>query len=475
MKDTVIYGLASSVQKLIPLFTLPIITKHLGKAAVSTYDISFVYAMLFSWFVILGQDSAAASYYFDKENSAATKSKIVSYSLYIQLLSMVIMLSGIFLSRKLIAGLLFKGDANLQYFWSIALAMIPGHILLNYTLSVLRWNLKSVQYMCLCLFNTVATIVTVVGLVKFLNGSIKSIFIAYILSLFLTGLGGLWLIRKQILVKVAPVDFAMVRRLILFGLPFALSSFFNQLIPAIDRTFLLHFHYSGSALAEYGLGVRLGGFIALITSSFAMAVVPYVMSIWNDENSENQVSQIFVGSSCVMFASIPVILIFKGVLMAIFTDGTYGVTAQLLPFFFFGWVFDMLIYFGMLGIYRSRKAVPALLILISGTIVSAILNLLCIPVFGVYGAAFAFACAKLVLFIINCWYSRRYFRLSIHIKTVGPVLLFSIALSVVAYWVPVAVYCCIVPLSVVALFFLLRNQPFMQKLSEIVGLAPRRI
>ena len=52
VKDTVVYGVANAVQKLVPFFVVPLVVHQLGQEALKIYDVSFVYAYLFSWLLI---------------------------------------------------------------------------------------------------------------------------------------------------------------------------------------------------------------------------------------------------------------------------------------------------------------------------------------------------------------------------------------------------------------------------------------
>ena len=70
MKDSLVYGIANAIQKMIPFFIIPIVTGYLGQDALKIYDVSFVYAHLFSWLIISGQDAAAAILYFDEKKKA---------------------------------------------------------------------------------------------------------------------------------------------------------------------------------------------------------------------------------------------------------------------------------------------------------------------------------------------------------------------------------------------------------------------
>ena len=61
VKDSFAYGIANTAQKLVPFFIIPIVTSYMGQQALKVFDVSFLYAYIFSWLIISGQDAAASS------------------------------------------------------------------------------------------------------------------------------------------------------------------------------------------------------------------------------------------------------------------------------------------------------------------------------------------------------------------------------------------------------------------------------
>lgn len=137
----------------------------------------------------------------------------------------------------------------------------------------------------ICFFNTFCSIALVFIFLALKKSNLTALFSIYIVTTSLTALIALWLIRKKLLINIFPLQLAVVYKLIIFGLPFALFSFFHQLIPSVDRFFLLQSEYAAQ-LPEYSLSVKLGGCISLLTSSFAMAFSPYAFRLWNEHGAE---------------------------------------------------------------------------------------------------------------------------------------------------------------------------------------------
>jgi O-antigen/teichoic acid export membrane protein len=412
LKDSLIYGLANVLQKLVPFLIIPVITRLFGSEGLKLYDLSFVYAYLFSWLIILGQDNAASVFYFSNKNASERK-KILHHGLIIQL-AVLALCSLLFLPlRKFFASQLFSSEKNVADFWLKALLIVPGHIVLNYVLNILLWKERKRTYLTLC-FLQVAISLGGVLLTLIFTANLNWIFASLITATTVTAVVGLLLVRSD--VSFPGLDKSLLKQLAWMGLPFALTSFFHQLMPSIDRYYLLHYNY-GASLGQYALAVKIGGLLSMVSSAFLLAFTPYSMNRIFEKEGEVQISSLFHFVSSVLFLCIPVLLLFKDGLISFFAGASYTEAAPLLPFFFWGWAFDLLFYFSILGVYKSKKSHLMLVFFVAGTLLIAVLNRGLVPTYGIYGAAISFCAAKLFLFVLPLVLLRKHFKLAVHLPS----------------------------------------------------------
>lgn len=435
LKDSVVYGLANAVQKLGPFVIVPLVIKVLGQKAYTTYDVSFVSAYLFSWLVVLGQDVAASILYFDERKTGFDKANVIASSLLLQLLFLLLLalLLGPFVNG--IANALFAKDKAVADWWPKALWLLPGQVLYYQALNVLLWQKQKASYVWLCAVHTAFSIGSAAVSLLLLHGGIASLFYSLVCSVNAAGLVGLYLIRRPVFRSLLPVNKSLLKKLVGLGLPFALTAFFQQLLPAVDRFFLLEYNY-GDALAPYLLASKLGTLVNFITSAFGLAFTPYALAKLNEEAAEEEIGSLFRFVSVTAFLALPFLLLFKDVLIAVFADASYREATKLLPFFFFGWVFDLFGYFTVLGIYRSHKTHLSLLLFAIGAAVVSLLNLLFIPLLGLYGAALSFCAGKAVLFFLSLFWLKKYFPLHLHPASFTAALLLSAMCCSLAYVLP---------------------------------------
>ena len=455
MRDSLWYGLASVLQKLIPFLVIPLVISRLGSEAFKAYDVCFLYAILVSWLIVVGQDNAASILYFDAGGEWG-KPKVLLNGMLNQLVLLVVLGTVLYVFRDLFSAWLFNNDPSLTSFWPRALWILPGQVILNYCLNILIWEGRKVKYLLLCIVQVVFTLALVYLSLVFWNGSTIDLFTIIVgVTGFCASLG-LYLVRHALFTKESAWSPALAKQMLLLGAPFALTSFFQQALPSVDRYFLLHHHFN-EQLPVYALGSKMSGVLSVASGAFIIAFTPYSMKKIHEADGERELSLLFRFVSVAALVAIPVILLFKGWLLDFFADDRYSDATYLLPFFFFAWVFDLFSYFWMLAIYRSRKSHLVLLIFLSGLVMVSVLNSILVPRYGIYGAAISLCITKFLLFIIPMYLLRKYFIVEIHYLS----FMGFLALAVGACWLilhlPVLQYVGILAIIVLSTLFYLRK------------------
>jgi O-antigen/teichoic acid export membrane protein len=254
--------------------------------------------------------------------------------------------------------------------------------------------------------------------------------------------------------------------LFLLGIPFALTSFFHQLLPAIDRFFLIQYNFS-QQMGPYILAVKLGSLINFAASAFILAFTPYSLAKLNEKEAENDIANLFTMVSIAGFCLVPFLLVFKDLLIDLFADASFSMAGNLLPFFFWGWLFDLFSYFSTLGIYRSQKSILSLVLFAVGFVVVSAFNLLLIPVYGLYGAAVSFCVSKTFLFFVSLIMLRKHFHLRIHYRSFCFTMLIGAVCSYLIYVLPLAVNLVILGLLLLTSVAYFKKQTFASFFKKI--------
>ncbi len=83
-KDSVVYGSAAALSSLLNLLLLPFLTRLFSKAEYGALDGMMVLGTAFIAFIIMGQDSSIARYFYETEDPEERK-QIISQALFTEL------------------------------------------------------------------------------------------------------------------------------------------------------------------------------------------------------------------------------------------------------------------------------------------------------------------------------------------------------------------------------------------------------
>lgn len=450
LRDSAVFALASVVQKCVPFVLVPVITAHLGKEAFKVYDVALLYALLFSWLGVLGQDVAASVHYFDAEKSEVQRTRVLSSGLYIQAAATAVVLAVLALLHRPLGAAMFGGDAATAHGWTLALWGLPGAVVVNYTLNILRWVGRSGAYMALCSIQVAGALLPALYLVFARGQGLDAILWSHVGGSTAAGVAGLWLVRREAGENDAWLHptWSVLRPMISYGVVFGGAAFFFGLLPALDRSFLLRFGME-DVLPEYALAAKIGAIPALLITAVGLAVSTYAFRTWHRAGAAAEMHNLARVVLVLFLALVPVALVGKDWLVELFADSReYSRTAALLPFFLYGWVADGALYFAMLGMYKSKRALPPFIVLAASTGVAALLNVLLIPMLGATGAALAFALAKCMQVALSWWWSNRYWHIRLPVGLLLAALIVSLALSWSSYHLHTSVYILVVLLSI---------------------------
>lgn len=195
------------------------------------------------------------------------------------------------------------------------------------------------------------------------------------------------------------MDKILVKTLAKYSFPLMLSSVLVLLLGTFDR-FVLNSKSGLEDVAVYSLGFKLSNSIKVfIVTSIQLALSPVLMQKMNDKDHGTFYNQILQYFSIGLMFVILAVTLFGRELISIFTvEQIYGNAYLVVVLLAFGFYFEMVKDNVVIGLNIEKKT------LLSGSIsfvsagLSLGLNLLLIPIWGIYGAALAFVMIQLIYF-----------------------------------------------------------------------------
>ena len=193
------------------------------------------------------------------------------------------------------------------------------------------------------------------------------------------------------------------------------------LLSTIDR-YSLNYLGNLSDVAIYTLGFKIGGSIKVfIVSSVQLALTPMLMKRINDPNNKRLFQKVLTYFSFGLMWIILGLSIFgKEIILLIAKSPEYIEATNLIP------IIAMISFFGMakdsviMGLHVNKKTKIIGSLIVMAGIANLIFNIALIPLWGIYGAAWASLFAQIILFIFIYVFAQRSYKVNYEL---GKVLL----------------------------------------------------
>lgn len=281
VKDAFIYGGAIFINAVFMLLTIPVLTKNLS---INEYGIVDLFLTFLTFLVILfvfGQDSAVARFFYEYKSRRKRK-KIISESLYFQILFVVFFLPLVYFL------LLFYLDEDITLLLLIIL-QIPFFMLINFSQNILKWTFQKGKFIIISVGSSFIVLLGLILGFYFFEFSIREVFYVYLVSRIIFGLLGLFFVRKW-LCKI--YRFTIIKELIKYAYPFGIISLITIGLPFAERVIVLD-SLSTYELGLYSIALKLTFFVALPIQAFQTAWGPFVYSNFKNEQMYTLFNRVF--------------------------------------------------------------------------------------------------------------------------------------------------------------------------------------
>ena len=386
--DTAVYGISTIVGRFLSFLLVPFYTNVLvpGEYGIVTY----VYALIAFVNVIYsyGLESAYFKYTATLEEGDAKETFSTSF---LTLCGSSLFLSAlIFLWRSDIAAridlpvslsLILPCSAGMLAFDAIALVPFAS----------LRMERKAKTFALLKLLNIVINVVSNIVLLVFYRMGVEGVFISGVIASGATALMLLPVIFRHVTLSVRP---GLLSALMRFGLPTIPSGLAAMVIQVIDRPILRAFT-DDATVGIYQANYKLGIFMMLIVSMFDYAWRPFFFSTAKDSNAKEIFSRVLTYLVLGMSAVFLFFSLFIDDIVRLSYHGHYLIRSlywsglPIVPIVLLGYLFLGISTSVTAGLYIEKKTQWLIVGTATGAIINIVANYVLIPLYGIYGAAWA--------------------------------------------------------------------------------------
>ena len=408
-QETLIYGVGNVITRLVTFLLLPLLTNLLSPREYGQITLIYVFLGFMNIIYHYGLDAAFMRYYSSVESND-DKKPLFSTSLWLGVLtstffSILLIFSAPQISSFLLGEIIY---AHLFRFCAIILFLDSiSHV----PFALLRLQGRANYFVLIKLFNVLITLLCNIYFVVYkdcgLDGVFISVTIASAFTTFSVLLTSLRYIRFKFKNKI-------VKSLLRFGLPFLPAGLSTIAMESLDR-YLLSVLTNADTVGIYSVGYKLGIFMLLITTAFQYAWQPFFLKSGNHPESKALFATIFNYFMVVTtFAWLLITLFLPEIIN--FKIGKFWLIGPefheaktIVPIILMAYLFQGAYLNFLPGIYFKEKTHYIPLITGVGALVNLVINLILIPVYGMFGAAFATLIGHGTIAIVTFFVARRMF------------------------------------------------------------------
>ncbi len=395
-KNATIYVVFSFFTKSINFLLLPLYTAYLTTADYGIIGIISALTAFLSTIYTLSLAGAVNRFYVEYKNNEKCLDSLYS-TIFITILVNATLWTVISILGRKIFDTLLPGVNFYPYvfFGLLTIWMRPIYFLYQRILQAKQDGMK-VAYLdfCFTLINVGLTVFFVVVLKQKAEGVIK----AQTITAFIIAVGIAFVFLRKLKWKFNKEIFDKTMR---YSLPLIPHSLAGTTTTMIDR-FVINKNLGTSSVGIYNIAFQFGNIANIITAAFNQAYTPWFNQ--NVKNNKMEAIKKVAFLSTLAFSVVAMGLsLFSGEVLAVFAKGDFLKGVEYVPYLAFGYVLNGVYFLFATDLFYdisgggSRKLA---VITISSALLSFVLNVILIPLWGIQGAAIAFIAAK-TLFAIT--------------------------------------------------------------------------
>lgn len=419
--DTLIYGISSVLARFIGYLLVPLHTGVFSEDQYGVVSLIFAAIALFNVLFTLGMESAYIRYGKDREDA---KSIFKTLQLFLLGSSGLFVLI-IWVMQPVITPLIGLGNGDPILWMMLGILFFDTIAIVPF--AELRLVRKSISFAVIKTGNVMVNLGLNFYLILGLDYGIEAVFISNLVASLVTALAT-WLITLPML--TGKWDAVLLKRALMFGLPFVPAGFGHVINELLDRFFLKSMEpatverlYGAEQTSDDIVGIysacyKLAVFMLLLVQMFRMAWQPFFMRQSEDESAPKTFSQTFVFFNAAAALIFLFVALFAEQIVSIkvpfldfylvdekFWSGLSIVPVLLLAYWFQGWYINF-----SAGIFISEttKRLPQITLIGAG--ITIVANLILIPYFGMMGSAMATLISYFTMAMVIYYYSTKAFK-----------------------------------------------------------------
>jgi O-antigen/teichoic acid export membrane protein len=387
-KNSILFGIGSFSSRAVTFLLLPLYTYYLSPGEYGKIDVLLTTILLLTPLISLQAMEVVFRYSMDTNNSRSTT---LMNGLFFCLVgfSVLLLSTPVLVSIDIIATYLYLFVAALFF------TMVDG-VVKQFT----RGIKKIKSYVVADVIYTIIFAISNIILIAMLGLGVKGYLISLTLGHIVSTLFLFYFARISKYFSVRLINPAMFKSMILYSLPLIPSAIMWWVMNASNRYFLSYF-LGFEATGIYAVATKLPIILITLNIIFFQAWQISAVETFNTPSFKEKFSNVYNILSFLLVFCISVIIILIKPFFSIVIAEQYHSAWIYVPFLLVGVLFAALSgYWGVVYI-ASKRTSGALFSTGAGAIINIILNMLLIPMIGIYGAVFSTVVAYFIMWVIR--------------------------------------------------------------------------
>ncbi len=441
-KDTIIYGMAAVLPRAINILLTKLHTEKLetNKFAENTWY--FVFAAYFIAFLTFGLETAFFRF-FSKEKE---KGKIISTSFITLVVTISIFLTVLLVFNRQFSNLLgFDNPLHLKILTLVTafdtLVVIPYAYLrvtnrpikfafykISNILIYAFFNLFFLWFIPFAIDNNIALPTSIVNLYQ-TTPTVVFIFIANVIASFVTFL----MLLPSMFKFGFDFDKKILQKMLTYGIPIMIGGLAYTTNENLDKL-LLGDMIGKDQMGIYAACYKLGVFMTLYITAFKLGAEPYFFNQSDKANAKNNYAKILTWFTIIGALFMLFVVVYIDFLASFIIADEYFGALAIVPI--------ILLANLLLGVYNNLsvwykltdKTKFGMYFSILGAVITIVLNLIFIPIYGFMASAWATLMAYGSMTLISYFYGKKYYQVPYKMNKVILYITIAFGLSMLSYY-----------------------------------------
>jgi O-antigen/teichoic acid export membrane protein len=425
--DSVIYGLAGIISRMITVFLVPIYTrifKPSDYGIISLINATFFVVGMLS---ICALDNSAARWYYDTSDDTERKKTIASW-FWFQLA----------LGTALCSIMIFSGPIFFRYVFDVQqkrlwlIWLFPCFTLITNILPGIIWNWyrfsrKPKATIIYTLSQSLLTIGLTVLFVVVFKWGILGVYAALFISSFVFSCIGVAVLRDWINLKY--FERKRLQEMLRFSLPLVPAAIAFWLINSTDAYFIQFFR-NQSEVGLFSVGASLASGVALFTGAFQQAWGPFAFSIINEPDVKRTYANVFLVFGVVSSIILLAMFLFSPEILMLLTTPQYYHSAWVASILSINIILIGFSYIASIGTNIVKNNTHYSIGVFAAACVTVVLDIILIPMWGKEGSAIATVLAQLIVPVYLFYHANRLYPVNYPFGRVSLFMLSSVVFGI---------------------------------------------